>query len=217
MFYRAPIVLLTFLLIPAVLVGCTMATPSQVRTGNIQLEQDVQTHTYDLAAMTEMQAKSLAREHERVGRGPISATVSYQVDAAGDLAKTKREMERVLAYLRRHGVPQTHVSYIANPDARSAGQAVFTYTALSARAPDHCTRMPGYQGAEGLDSMQSYQVSCESKDILSKMIANPTDLLGTDGRNSATSRRAGAVVETYQDGEPNENFYEIKSASEVSE
>lgn len=196
--------------------GCNMTTPSQLRTGHIQIEKTAAAYDYDLSLVTDKQLHSFAREYERVGRGPLTATVSYDAGQQNGMAYAKRETERVLTSLRRHGIQHTDVHYVAAPDRDAVNKIVLAYPAVTARAPDHCTRLPGYQGAESLSEIQTYQISCESKDVMSRMIVRPEDLLGTDGRNSATSRRAGAIVESYQDGEPNENFYEIKSASEVA-
>jgi type IV pilus biogenesis protein CpaD/CtpE len=195
--------------------GCSMNIPSQVRTADIQLEERTAAQSYDVALMTERQVESLVRAYERSGRGEMTATVAYHPGGREDMKAVQKDMQRVQAILRKKGVSRLNVEYVAQADKDLAGDVVFTYPALIARAPDHCTRLPGYQGAEGLDVAQYYEISCESKDIMSRMVARPEDLLGTDGRNAATARRAGAVVEAYQDGEPNDNFYDIKGASQV--
>lgn len=109
------------------------------------------------------------------------------------------------------------VEYVPVADLALADQVVFTYDALTARAPDHCTRMPGYQGAEDLEAIDNYQISCESKAVISQMIVRPEDLLGRDSKGAGTSRREATTVELYQDGEPNELFSAVGNASEVSQ
>lgn len=197
--------------------ACTMTTPSQVRTGQIQLEEKNITHSYPVADLTQSQLRGIAKDHAARGRGPVSVTVSYMDGSAAARTGAQAQMRDVLADMKAAGLRDVNVHYVGVTEERMAGMAVFDYPALDARAPDHCKRMPGYQGAEGLDAIQDYQISCESKDMLSKMIARPADLLGTAGAGDGTGRRSGAVVETYQDGEPNEVFYQPASASTVGQ
>ncbi len=203
------------MLIPVMLAGCTMTTPSQIRTGQIQLEQDVATHSYPLKDVSKSQLRSIARDHSARGHGPASVTVSYLKGDHQGLKTAQKEMQSVLSVLKSEGMAGTAVEYIAVDDATLANQVVVSYPALTARAPDHCKRIPGYQGGESLEDIQDYQISCESKAILSRMAARPADLLGNDGKGMGTSRRSSNVVETYQDEEPNEMFYPLSSASSV--
>lgn len=203
------------MLIPVVLAGCNMTTPSQIRTGQIQLQEDVATHSYPLKDVGKGQLRSIARDYSARGHGPATVTVSYLQGDHQGRKEAQKDMRDVLSTLQAEGMTGTKVDYVAVTDARLAGQAVFAYPALSARAPDHCKRMLGYQSAESLEDMQDYQISCESKSVLSKMVARPADLLGNDGKGMGTSRRASNVVETYQDDEPNEMFYPLTSASSV--
>lgn len=203
------------MVIPVVLAGCNMTTPSQLRTGQIQLQQDVATHSYPLKDVNKAQLRGIARDHAARGHGPASVTVSYLKDDHQAQKDAQKDMRDVLATLKAEGMTGVSVDYVAVTDAHLANQAVFSYPALTAQAPEHCTRMPGYQGGESLEDMQDYQVSCESKAVLSRMVARPADLLGNDGTGMGTSRRASNVVETYQDEEPNEMFYPLTSASSV--
>ncbi len=203
------------MVLPVLLAACNMTTPSQLRTGQIQIEEDVATHTYPLADVSKGQLVSIARDHHVRGHGPANVTVSYLQGDNDGRKRARKDMRDVLAILQKEGMTGTKVDYVAVTDSRLAGQAVFSYPAIRARAPDHCKRMPGYQGAESLEDMANYQISCESKDMMSRMVARPADLLGNDGMGKGTSRRAGAMVETYQAGEPNELFYPLSSASGV--
>lgn len=203
------------MLVPVMLAGCNMTTPSQIRTGQIQLQEDTATQTYPLKDIGDGQLRSIARDHALRGHGPATVTVSYLANDHQGRKDAQKSMRKVLSTLQSEGMTGTKVDYVAVNDARLAGQAVFSYPALTARAPDHCKRMPGYQGGESLEDMQDYQISCESKDVLSRMVARPADLMGNDGKGAGTGRRSGTVVETYQEGEPNKLFYPLTSASSV--
>lgn len=203
------------MMVPVILAACNMTTPSQLRTGQIQMKEDVSTYSYPLKDVSAAQLRSIARDHAARGYGPASITVSYLGSHARARQDAQKDMREILSVLQSEGMTSAKVDYVAVNDATLAGQAVFSYPALHAQAPDHCKRMPGYQGGESLEDMQDYQISCESKDVLSRMVARPADLLGNDGKGMGTGRRTGAVVETYQAGEPNELFYPLSSASGV--
>ncbi len=202
-------------LLPVLVAGCSMSTPSQLRTGQVQLREDAAVHTYALADMGKGQVRALAHDHAARGRGPVSVTVSYPEGDSSARKTAQADMRRVLSQLQAEGVKGTKVDYVAVSDSRLAGQAVFSYPALIASAPDHCTRIPGHSGAESLDDMQNYQIGCENKEMLGRMVARPSDLLGNTGTGHGTGRRAGAVVDVYQTGEPNDLFYPVSSASSV--
>lgn len=214
--YRALTRYVALALLPAALAACTMTTPSQLRTGQVQLEENAAVYTYPLANVSDAQLRSIARDHAARGRGDAVVTVSYPQGNTQARSAAQSSMRHVLGVLQGAGMKNTTVDYVAVSDPQLAGQAVFSYPALYARAPDHCKRIPGYQGAGSLDDIEDYQVSCESKSILSRMVARPADLLGNDGKGMGTGRRAGAVVETYQSGEPNDLFYPIATSSEVA-
>lgn len=199
------------------LAGCNMTSPSQYRTGQIQLEETAAVSTYDVRSMNRAQAEALVRDHSNRGRGEVTATVAYLRGDQKGLQEIQRDMRRIAGDMRQAGLRQVRAEYVAVDDARLAGQATFSFPALTARAPDYCTRLPGYQGAETFEEMQAYQISCEHKSILSQMIVRPDDLLGNDGKGMGTSRRSGTVVEAYQQATPTEPFYNIGSASGVGQ
>lgn len=194
-----------------------MSTASQLRTGPIQLEEKPAVETRRLHDFNAADARLLAKGYRDRGRGPLSATASYDQGDVNGLRRTREDVQRAVQALNREGVREVRVEYVPVSDPMLVGQVVFAYQALNARAPDHCTRMPGYQGAEDLDAIQRYQISCESKSIMSEMIVRPEDLLGRSEKDLSTARRAGGVVEFYQDGEPNELFSEVGNASEIGQ
>lgn len=199
------------------LCGCSMTTPSQVRTGEIMLKDSAQVETRTLDQFTRADAALLASDYKRNAHGNLSAVVSYDRSDVRALKDAKGQVARIARDLAAQGVSKLQAEYVAVDDPRLYNQVVFSYAALVATPPDHCTRMPGYQGGEDLVAMHDYQISCESKSMLSQMIARPEDLLGRDGKTDTTARREGAVVETYQDGKPNELFNGTAAASSVGQ
>lgn len=197
--------------------GCSMTTPSQVRTGDIVLKDSAQVQTRELDQFTRADAALLASDYKRNNHGALSAVVSFDRRDVRALKEAKAQVARIARDLAAEGVHKLQAEYVAVDDPHLYNQVVFSYAALVATPPDHCSRMPGNQGGEDLAAMHDYQISCESKAVLSQMIARPEDLLGRDGKTDSTARREGAVVETYQDGTPNQLFNSTATASDVGQ
>lgn len=195
--------------------GCDITTPSQLRTGNIRLQQDVTTVTLAADDVDENRMRLLADDYRMTARGPMSVTIAYKQTDALDKTVQQGRGEKIKRLLAANGLRDVSVDYVGVDDSALQGRTVITYKALQAKPPEDCTRMTGYQGAETLDALEKYQMGCESKTAMGRMIADPNDLSGVAGDLGATSRSAGTLLETYQSGKPAERFYPLSTASTV--
>lgn len=197
--------------------GCNMTTPSQVKTGQIQLRQDVVTETLDAARPESGRVAAIAQNYQKNGSGPLRLTLSllsgdprHQVAAETQAHNWRREFAK-------SGVADIQVDYVPVGDAGYSGRAVISYMALAAHPPEDCRPLTGRDGGDTLGEVNEYSFGCESKAALSKMIADPRDLLGTSGTEAGGSRRHGAVVEKHEAGTPNEAFANEISASSLGQ
>lgn len=204
------------LAIALLLSACSMATPSQVKTGAIQIEDRMKTVNIDPVSLTPDQAGVIADDYHRNGRGKMAVVVSYV--RANPAARIKAEQQgvKIAKAFADKGVRNLKVNMVAVNTANHAEQAVVSYMAVTAMAPKNCTRMPGYNGSDTLDSSLEYGYGCETQMAISKMIVNPEDLLGRDGTPDGESRRHGTVVEKYKSGTQNGPLAGQINASDVS-
>ncbi len=207
--FGLPIVLL------ALLAGCNMTTPSELRTGSMIVKDDVVTQSMSIDDMGRERMVLLARDYHNRARGPLSLTVAYPSGDAAEKQRMQSKVQRAVKSLKKENVKSVNVEYVGVEDKEATGRVVATFPALVAVAPDNCRPMPGMQGGESWEETNDYQFSCETKDVMSRMIAHPEDLLGVDGSKGGTARRTGTVVESYQDGVPNESFLGTATASEI--
>lgn len=207
--FGLPIVLL------ALLAGCNMATPSELRTGSMIVKDDMVTQSMSVDDMGRERMVLLARDYHNRARGPLILTVAYPVGDAAEKQRLQSKVQRAVNALKKEKVKPVEVEYVGVEGKDVAGRVVAMFPAFVATAPDSCRPMPGLQGGESWQDTNDYQFSCETKDVMSRMIAHPEDLLGVDGSKGGTARRTGTVVETYQDGVPNESFLGTASASEI--
>lgn len=184
--------------------GCDMTTPSQVETGHIRLQEDMKSVTVNPVKADARQVLSIADEYKRVSRGKMSMVIPYQKGSPAEEVKARRQGRDWQQHFAKEGIHTLDVSYVGVEDPRLLSQAVISYPALQAHAPEGCRRLTGVYGADSLEDVHAYRMGCETKSAISKMIVHPEDLLGRGNTEKADSRRAGTVVEGYLSGTPNE-------------
>lgn len=197
------------------LAACDITVPSQIRTGEIRLKEDMKTQSVDLYHLNENHVSMMAAEYNNIGRGPMSVTVAYPEGDVPEKIAVENRGAALRDMLSKNKVTRVSIDYVPVSDKRLSGNAVVSYPALMALAPENCSALVGAQGGETLQDMEHYQVSCANKDMLSRMIAHPQDLMGVTGAVGGPSRSAGALMEAALDGTPNEPFFDQASASEL--
>jgi len=196
------------------LAGCDVSTPSQVVTQPIQLRDAVKTAVLDPARPDAAAAKLIADDYKRDGKGDgLSLVFSYAAGDPQDKAVAEKHARAWRALFVKHGVAQVKTEYVEMTDPQYLGRAIVSYTALSAEAPKDCGRITGYQGADVLESGEKYGMGCESETALSKMVVDPSDLMGKGGTPDDDSRRDGALVEKYKAGTPNPKMQGMSASS----
>lgn len=195
-----------------ILAACNPTAPSQVQTGKIQVKEQMVAETLDARRVDAGRVNVIADNFIRNGRGSMTLTVSH---ASGDKAKTTAE-SRGEAYrkeMEKRGVSGISVVTVPVADAQYADRVIVTYKALTAEKPEGCRKIPGYQGAESLDDgIKQYQFGCEIQTNISKMISDPSDLLGKAGTPDGDSRRNGTIIEPYRAGTPNQKIQGMQAS-----
>jgi type IV pilus biogenesis protein CpaD/CtpE len=184
--------------------ACDVTTPSQLTTGKIRIKDQVVTQTLDAGRIDPARLNVIADDFtQKATQGKMTLTVSY---LSGDARREGVARSQGNAYkkaLQQRGVADISVATVPIADKQYAGKVVVTYRAQSALPPQGCKTIPGYQGADDMDAADQYQFGCNTRTAVSRMIADPSDLLGKGGTQDNDSRRSGAVVETYKSGKPN--------------
>jgi pilus biogenesis lipoprotein CpaD len=186
--------------------ACDTSSPSQLQTGKMRVTNRMVAETLDARRVDPARIAVIADDYMRRGKGDMTVTVSY---LAGDdymaVAADKQGRSYRDAFARR-GVSGVSVVTAPTSDRRFTGQVVVTYRALTALQAKDCTRLPGYQGAETVPEMDHYKIGCEMQAAMSKMVADPSDLLGKAGTQDGDSRRNGTIIEKHNAGTPNERM-----------
>ena len=205
---------LGFVIVSAMLAaGCDMSTPSQYNVTQIRVKETVKTETLNAFSVDADKVSLVAADYLRNGKGKMDITMSYR---SGDPLKEIEIRQQGRNYqdaFARNGVKNVRVDYVAMTDAAYVGQAVISYPAVVAMAPQGCRRIPGYQGADNIDEMEKYRIGCDTQTALSRMVAHPGDLEGNAGVPEGDSRRQGSVVEKYKAGTQNTPLQGLSASS----
>lgn len=204
------------LAIVLLLSACSMATPSQVQTGAMRVEDRMKTVNIDPATLTAEDADRIADDYNRNGKGRMAVVISYIRANPAARMKAEQQGAKIAQAFSAKGVRNLKVNMVAVNTSNHAGQAVVSYMAVTALPAKNCTRMPGYQGSDTLDNGADYGFGCETQMAVSKMIVDPEDLMGRDGTPDDESRRHGQVVEKYKSGTQNGPLQGQINASDVS-
>lgn len=179
--------------------ACDVSTPSQVQTGKIRVGERVVTETLDAAKVDPLRVKIVSSDIQRNGRGAVTITVPY---LEGGEAAARKQGAAYRKAFEGQGVKKVALALVPVTDDRVAGQVVVDYRAVVAAPAEKCTRIPGYVGADNLEEAVNYRFGCEMQALTTKMVADPTDLLGKESAQGGSSRRSGAIIEGYQSGTP---------------
>jgi len=193
---------LLLIVLPAA--ACTMTSPSQIKTGEIVVEDVMATRELPAHIVDEAAVNIAADDFRRNGRSGAALVMP--------ILRHCRHSERLHAiavgegYKRtfaKYGVPDLKLSFAETSNKVAARHAVLAYTSTVAQPPRNCTRIPGATGPTDLRAMEDYSIGCETRTMLAKMIARPEDLMGVAGTPDELSRRAGPVSEGYMSGRTN--------------
>ncbi len=134
------------------------------------------------------------------GNADVSLTIPY---LHGHYAAAVRLGKAYKSAFAAAGVTHLSVAPVIVNDLQDTRHAVVSYQGLVALPPASCTRLPGHDGATSMSDEESYQYGCATQMELSKMIADPSDLLGRKPRTQFDSRRNGQMVDPYMKGTQN--------------
>ncbi|MDD9900365.1 MAG: CpaD family pilus assembly lipoprotein [Alphaproteobacteria bacterium] len=213
---KIPVLALSLFLV----VGCEsaidMSTPSQLNQRQVRVQETMRTEVLSRGELQRAeQIEQITRRHAAYGRGPVTVTVSYMSGSKHGKRAAAAEGDMLRKAFVAKGMKVEAVHTVAVDKENDADRALASWLSLEALPPENCTPMPGTYGAETLEEVAPYPMGCEVHTAWSKMVYDPSDLLGKARTPDEDSSRHGAMVDNYMNGTPNETL-EGLSASEIS-
>lgn len=195
--------------------ACDVTTPSQLNVTRIQVQDDFRVETFALAKPDPAKLDDLARAYKEDGHGAMSVLAAYRSGDMQAKARADKGGKKLMKMLAARGVAKPGFELVPVEDSSKCGTAVVSFPVLAAVPPPGCRDITGTRGGESMADDEGYMIGCANQTALSRMIADPKDLLGRDELAKGDARRQGGVVESYKAGTPNELFYNTSSASEI--
>jgi type IV pilus biogenesis protein CpaD/CtpE len=183
------------------LAACSPHVPSQVNTGPMRVEKDMMTKTFSAERVDVAQVSAAAQEILSGNGTDPALTIPYMVGQEVTALQMETAYKTAFA---AEGISGLSVSLVPVMSAQDADEAVLAWQVLKASAAPGCPRLPGYQGGDDLAEGQRYRFGCEMQASLSRMVADPSDLLGKTTADGGYSRRNGIIIDSYQGGTPQE-------------
>jgi type IV pilus biogenesis protein CpaD/CtpE len=184
--------------------ACEVTTPSQVQTGKIRIKDQMIAEMLDAHQVNPGRVKAIANNFVQNGKGGMVLTVSWLAGEHTREVFAEKQGKSFKKAFEQEGAANISVVTVPVTDKKYADKVVVTYKALTAMAPKDCNSMPGNLGGEAIDAIDEYRFGCDTRIAISKMIADPSDLMGKNGTQNSDSRRSATIIEKYQAGTPYE-------------
>jgi type IV pilus biogenesis protein CpaD/CtpE len=184
-----------------ILSACDMTTPSQVKTGEMQLVDAMKTVDLDPTRVNVEQVNIIAGDYGRNSEGPMRHVLTYRPGNPLNKVAAESQGRKYAENFAKYGVKRLEVSYVESGDVNA--KAVLSYMALKALPPRNCVSSSSLAGADTLENTENYGMGCTMQISQSQMISRPGDLMGTSGNPDEEAKRMGVIVDKYRSGVSN--------------
>ena len=189
-------------------------TKSHANTAPIQVNQRTAEKIVDTKKTDGKTLAPISRRYKTAGNGPVRLSVSYDPASDNNTAvMASRQAARLASILRDQGVETVNVDIVPITDSGQSSRTHIRFTTIDAQAPRGCDMMPGLgtspTNAQEVD--ESYKFGCSIDTLMARQVERPGDLLGRapPAGQGASGRRAGNIINRYEQGEPNERLRNI--------
>ncbi|MBI3440776.1 MAG: hypothetical protein HY052_03060 [Proteobacteria bacterium] len=186
--------------------ACDVSTPSHVTTGKIQVHEQMVAKTLDAGHVDMASVSRIADHFIQTGKGEMVLTIPYLPGYPSSADRAEQRGSDYKKAFRQRGVSAFSVVTVPVKDRKYMSKAVVTYSAMTATPSEGCSALPGGQGADNMETIDEYRFGCDMQTALSRMIVDPSDLLGKAGTQNNDSRRSGPIIDPYKAGTPNQQM-----------
>jgi type IV pilus biogenesis protein CpaD/CtpE len=133
----------------------------------------------------------LVNDYDHHGNSPLYVVLAYDPEARNGKLTTFNKASILKGQLAKLDITNAVVKTM--PVIGSTGETVIGYDRVTAKGPQDCGKMPGYESEAG--AYNKYGLGCSVKDMIAKQIAYPTDLKGqSDMDQPFEAGRAANIV-----------------------
>jgi type IV pilus biogenesis protein CpaD/CtpE len=169
----------------------------RVELAHDQWSSSVPTASLDAAAL-----RTIGEHYQSAGEGPVEVVVTYDPHSPlNTAAHASNEAQRIKTALNRRGVGNVDADILPINGQGNISTTTIDYGILVAQAPSACGSMPGLDGRQ-TEADLDYKMGCGLETQIARQIANPRDLQGRTGLDTADGRRQTNVTGVYMAAKP---------------
>jgi type IV pilus biogenesis protein CpaD/CtpE len=181
--------------------ACDVTTPSQLKTGQMQLADIMKTAELDPRQVNSERVGIIAGDYTRNNEGPMRLVVPFQPGNPLNEVAAEAEGKAYAQAFAHFGVKRLDVATAASADPNA--RAVVSYMALKALPPRNCLPSSSMFGADTFENTRDYEMGCSMYMSEAHMIGRPADLMGVGGNPEDEAKRVGTIVDHYRSGVTN--------------
>lgn len=184
------------------LAGCAEEPKTWINQDRVEVQQDHFTDTFETARLDDAMLRAIGVQYYRYGNGPMDVVVSYDPRSKmNTAAKAQASLLRMRAALKAAGVNDLRMTKAAVSGSGDVSTTVVNFEAITARAPEKCGLMPGFEGPNVLEPNgnddPAYRFGCSIETMVARQVSRPADLLGRPGfETGSDGRRQDKVLST---------------------
>ena len=179
--------------------ACTQFTPSMMSTSRAQLSSTTMMEQVPFDYINDATLSDLADHYKSHGTSALDLTMTFDPKSKSFTAMNAvHKLQDIKAQLKKKNV--LNVTTQTAAIEKGTPSLLISYDMVQAMAPQNCNLMPGIETANTTRFIPDYKFGCSTETMLSRQIARPTDLLGTETMDNAEGRRAATVTESYKAG-----------------
>lgn len=168
----------------------SMHDDTVVTQRDITIHEDRYTQKLDVNDITYDYLMGVSHDYERHGGSPLYVVVGYDPDNKQQALSAKTQTSVIKGQLAKLDIRDAVVT--ALPVQGSSSEAIVAYDRVTAKGPDNCGKMPGYDAQTG--NYGDYGLGCTLKDLMAQQVAYPRDLQGQSASTSGTDAGRAAVI-----------------------
>lgn len=182
--------------------GCAMDTDTHMGLQKMELSQQAQSRQVPTASLNDQALRLLGEHYRSAGEGPVELVVTYDPHSSVNTAsRAATEAGRIRKALEARGVGPVESDILPIAGQGHVSQTMIGYNTYAISPPAGCVSMPGLDGRQTAADLD-YRVGCSLETQYARQIANPRDVAGRTGLDTADGRRQSNIVGVYMAAKP---------------
>ncbi len=173
------------------------STPSMMNTSLPRVIPETKIDQIAVEDVTDGYLYKVSQNYERYATDTLMMTISYDPKSKEyDSMRAFQDLARFKQSFAKMGIHSVRAEALKSEGVTPT--LMIAYDAVSAKAPDGCRNMPGFDDGLTTSEIGDYRFGCSINTMLANQIYKPSDLRGNAASDAIDGRRAANSVEYYR-------------------